>query len=58
MKTYAKAITGCVVAGLGSLANAATDNALTLGETLGAASVAAIAFAAVYGIRNTPNEGA
>lgn len=58
MKTYAKAITGGVVAGLGSLAVAAADNAITLGEGLGAASVAAAAFAAVYGIRNTPNEGA
>jgi len=54
MKTYAKAITSGVIALLGSLAVAAADNAITLGEGLIAASVAAAAFGGVYGIRNEP----
>ncbi len=53
MKTYAKAITSGVIALLGSLAVAAADNAITLGEGLAAAATAAAAFGAVYGIRNT-----
>lgn len=58
MKPYAKAITGGVSTLLGSLAVAAVDNAISLGEGMAAAAAGAAAFAAVYGIRNTPNEGA
>ena len=52
MPTYAKAITAGVISLLGSLAVAATDNSITLGEALTATSFAAAAFGAVYGIRN------
>lgn len=58
MKTYAKAITGGVITLLGSLAVAAVDNAISLGEGMAALAAGAAAFGAVYGIRNTPNEGA
>ena len=52
MPTFAKAITAAVVAGFGSLAVAASDNSIVLGEAIGATSVAVAAFGAVYGIRN------
>ena len=52
MPTFAKAITAAVISGLGSLAVAAVDNSIVLGEALTAASFAAAAFGAVYGIRN------
>jgi len=52
MSPYAKAITATVVGGLGSLAVAGIDNAITLGEALVAASVAAASGAAVFGVRN------
>lgn len=52
MPANAKAITGAVISLLGSLAVAATDNAITLGEGIAAAFAAAVAFGAVYGIRN------
>lgn len=50
----AKAFLAFLVAGTGSLATAAVDNSITLGEGLVAAAAAIAAFALVYGVKNTP----
>lgn len=52
MKLYAKAIIGGVVSLTGSLAVAAVDNAITLGEIMAAVAAAAAAVGAVYGVSN------
>ncbi len=54
VKMYAKAIVGAVVTLLSSLAVAAVDNSITLGEGIAALAAGAAAGAAVYGIRNAP----
>jgi len=54
VKKYAKAITGGVVALLSSLAVAAVDNSIALGEGVAALAAGAAAAAAVYGVRNAP----
>lgn len=52
MKQARKAILAFVVAGTGSLAVAAVDNSITLGEGLAALAVACAAGGAVYGVSN------
>ena len=52
VKLYAKAIIGGVVSLTGSLAVAAVDNAITLGEIMAAVAAAAAAVGAVYGVSN------
>lgn len=54
MKQARKAILAFLVAGTGSLAVAAVDNSITLGEALAAVAVAVAAGAAVYGVSNAP----
>lgn len=50
----AKAILAFLIAGSGSLAVAAVDNSITMGEGIVAASVALVALGAVYGVKNAP----
>lgn len=49
-----KAVIGGIVALTGSLAVAAVDNAITLGEALVALATTAAAVGAVYGVTNKP----
>lgn len=56
MKTYIKAIIAALVAGLGSLAVALGDNAISAQEYVTAAIVALTAFGAVYAVPNKPPE--
>lgn len=55
MKPYAKAVVGFLVALTGSLATAAVDNSIVLGELLSAVAAAVAAGAAVFGVPNKPD---
>ena len=55
MKTYAKAVVALLVALTGSLAVAAVDNSIVLGEWMTALATAVAAGAAVFGVKNKPS---
>lgn len=56
---YAKAAVGALIAGLGVLGTALTDNAITPAEGIGAAVAALIALGAVWSVPNRePASGA
>ncbi len=54
MNTYAKAIVGASVAGLGALQIAAADNVITGPEWIKVASVTVAALALIWGVPNQP----
>lgn len=56
MSAYRKAILAGLVALVGALAVAATDNHLTLAEWLVSAASSLTAVGGVYGIKNTPGD--
>lgn len=53
---YAKAIAGAVLAGLGVLYVALSDNAVTLQEWVAVVSAALTVFAGVWGVPNAPRK--
>jgi len=54
IKPYAKAIVGCLVAGLTALGTAMTDDAVTGAEWVGVAIAALGALGVVYVVPNKP----
>lgn len=53
MGRYSKAVLAFAIAGVGSLATAAIDNQITLGEGLTSLSTALTALGVVYAVKNT-----
>lgn len=54
IKPYMKAVVGCLVAGLGTLATAMSDDAVSGTEWVGIAAAALAALSLVYGVPNKP----